>query len=96
MDSNPSKEDSNPNFRKCRLGNLKKEIRIPMEWIRIRISVSLLENQDSNPQGMDLNLESKKGQESLLEEVNSNPHATYSNLDSSKFAQTTWIRISIG
>ena len=65
MDSNPSKEDSNPNSKKCNLGNLKKEIRIPMEWIRIPILVSLPIGQDLNPKGMDSNLDSKKDQEGL-------------------------------
>ena len=75
--------------------NLKKEIRILIELIQIPIPVSLLENQDSNPKGMDSNLDSRNGQEGLFEEVDSNPHETNLNLDSSKLAQSAWIRISI-
>ena len=39
---------------------MKKEIRIPQRKIRIPISISLAKDQNSNPQGMDSNLDSKK------------------------------------
>ena len=68
-DSNPPLKDSNPISRELKLKKLKKEIQIPMEWIRIPFLVSLAEDQDSNPWRMDSNLNFKKVQKGLPEEV---------------------------
>ena len=59
--SNPSKEDSNPDSKECKLKNLKVVIQITMEVIRIPITISLHENQDSNRCSMDSNLDFEKG-----------------------------------
>ena len=78
MDSNPiyrmklKVEDQAEGFKSLSYGlesllalnsNFAKEIRILIKWIRIPIPISLPEDQDSNPKGMDPNLDSRKSQE---------------------------------
>ena len=66
-----------------------------MNRIRIPIPESQHEGLDSNPYGVDLNLNSRKGQKDLLEVVDSNLYGLDSNLDSKEVCSDNQIRISI-
>ena len=52
---------------------MKKEIRIPMDWIRIPFPISLATNPDLNPPMKGFKSDFQKNSEYLPEKVDSNP-----------------------